>query len=336
MKQPLAKFRCLAISTLCGAVLLVSCARDKESGAYSGVIETDDLDVNAPFSAELISLAVDDGSRVSAGDTVAVLDTVSSAAALNSARAATTEARARLRDLRAGSDIEQIAAAEARRRQTELTLAQAQRDLERAETLHQQQLIDDKSFELAKLALAQAEAAESIAAEELARFKRGARVDELAAAEAAAERAESEMIARLDRYQKSFLIARHDGVVQLTPFEVGEIVPAGRSVVTIQNPQDLWVRIYIPEAEIASVTIGQEMEFAVDAHPGKRFTATVSHISSETEFTPRNVQSQAERLNLVFGVKLQIDPTSAESLRAGMPADFFLESSAGETGGGYE
>jgi len=82
--------------------------------------------------------------------------------------------------------------------------------------------------------------------------------------------------------------------------------------------------IYVPETQIGKIKIGDVIPIQVDAFPGKVFQGKVIYIASQAEFTPRNVQSKAERVNLVFAVKLQI-PNPQMELKPGMPADARLE-----------
>jgi len=78
--------------------------------------------------------------------------------------------------------------------------------------------------------------------------------------------------------------------------------------------------IYIPENRIGQVQVGQEVEVQVDSFPGRVFVGQVQNIAGEAEFTPRNVQTQEERVNLVFAVKVRI-PNPDGALKPGMPAD---------------
>ena len=119
------------------------------------------------------------------------------------------------------------------------------------------------------------------------------------------------------------MIAPERGVVQILPYQVGERIPLSRPVVTLRNPENLWVKIYVPEGDINVVRIGDTLSFSVDAYPERSFAGQVVFISNEAEFTPRNVQSPEERVNLVFAVKVAV-VADQQDLRAGMPADFVL------------
>ena len=302
---------------------LSSCSGRNSELALSGVLETDDYDFIAPFTAKLIEIRVEEGDSVQNGDTLAVLDTVVVAAQRRSALSAVNRTRANLYDLMAGSDKEKIMAAESRLQNAVATLEQARRDLTRAQKLHTDGLINDQSLEQTQLLLQRAVNNERIANGELADLKRGARTHEIDAAEAVLSQAEANLAVLEKQFNDAFLTASINGVVHLVPYQLGETVPAGRSVATVHSNQNLWIRIFIPEDKLDRVKLGDSLNFSVDAYPDSEFMAVISYISTSAEFTPRNVQSRDERLNLVFAVKL-IVVDGIGQLRAGMPADFHL------------
>ncbi len=312
------------IATLAITLMLLSaCTKVKTSFTISGTVETDDIDLIAPFSAELLEIRYPEGAMIRAGDTLAILDTTLVVASMNSARAAVNEARAQLADLQAGSDKEKIRAAEARLEQSKASAKQAVADLARATKLHQQGLLDDRSLEQAQLLSANSQQATTVAEQVLADLRRGARVDQIVAAKSTLNRAEAELALRSKNYDDAFLISRHNGVVQILPYQIGERIPVGRPVVTLRDPGNLWVMIYVPESDMDAVEVGAPLSFSVDAYPERDFNGRVVFISDNAEFTPRNVQSPEERVNLVFAVKVVV-LSEQKDLRAGMPADFTL------------
>ncbi len=301
----------------------VSCNTSHESLKLSGALETDDIDLVAPFTAELLTLNFEEGDTVKIGDTVAILDTTIVAATLRAAIAGEGEASAHLADLRAGTDIEKISSARSQLAIAKQNAAQADRDLARAQKMFDAHLIDQKRLEQMTLSRDNASATVAIVEGQLADLRRGARAKQIDAALAARERAVAEIDARRKEYARAFLIARESGVVHVTPFQRGEIIPAGKAVATLHNTDKLWANIYVPEARLDKAAIGDTVSFTVDAYPTKTFRGIIVHISSTAEFTPRNVQTKNERVNLVFAVK--VNALSGQSdLRAGMPADFVL------------
>ena len=102
--------------------------------------------------------------------------------------------------------------------------------------------------------------------------------------------------------------------------EVGDVVSPGAPIFHVVDMARLYVKVYVPEPDIAKLRLGEVADVFVDAFPGRRFGARISRIYEQAEFTPKNVETTEERLKLVFGVELAID--SAEGvLKPGMPAD---------------
>jgi HlyD family secretion protein len=110
------------------------------------------------------------------------------------------------------------------------------------------------------------------------------------------------------------------GLVLRKNVERGETVNPGTSLLTLMDPTDMWLRAYVSETDVGKVRVGQRAAIRVDAYPGRVFDATVSEVGSEAEFTPRNVQTKKERVNLVFRVKLAVK-NGEGILKPGMPAD---------------
>jgi HlyD family secretion protein len=110
------------------------------------------------------------------------------------------------------------------------------------------------------------------------------------------------------------------GVVLRKHVEPGEMIAAGTPAVTIADLTNIWVKIYIPEPQLGRIKLGQTAEITTDSYPGKVYRGKVTFINSEAEFTPKNVQTQEERVKLVFAVKIAVDNPNQE-LKPGMPAD---------------
>jgi HlyD family secretion protein len=114
------------------------------------------------------------------------------------------------------------------------------------------------------------------------------------------------------------------GVVTIKHREPGETVSPGLPVLTVMDPQDRWVRIYVREDRIGEVQLGQEATITSDTYPDRSYRGEVIFIANESEFTPRNVQTTEERVKLVYAVKVRITEDPTHDLKAGIPADVVL------------
>lgn len=110
------------------------------------------------------------------------------------------------------------------------------------------------------------------------------------------------------------------GMVLSRNAEVGETVGAGVAVYTLGDLDNPWVKVYVNETKLGLIKLGQKAQVFVDTFPGKAYEGWITYIASEAEFTPKNVQTQEERVKLVFGVKVSVSNMNSE-LKPGMPAD---------------
>ena len=96
-------------------------------------------------------------------------------------------------------------------------------------------------------------------------------------------------------------------------------------MLTLLDPDDRWVRIYVAEDRVGRVALGQSAEVTSDSWPDSVYRGRVVHIGSEAEFTPRNVQTPEERTRLVYPVKVRIESDPGFDLKPGVPADVRIE-----------
>jgi HlyD family secretion protein len=116
------------------------------------------------------------------------------------------------------------------------------------------------------------------------------------------------------------VIAPIDGTILSRPVEVGDVVSPGSPMFVMIDMNRLYVKVYIPEPDIPKLKLGDPAEVVVDAFPGRTFPARITKIYDQAEFTPKNVETQEERMKLVFGVELSfVRPEGL--LKPGMPAD---------------
>ena len=122
----------------------------------------------------------------------------------------------------------------------------------------------------------------------------------------------------------AMITAPISGIVTNKVVEVGELVASGIPIFVIADLSKVFLTIYVSEAILGHVKLGQEADVKVDSFPDRTFKGKVTYISSEAEFTPKNIQTKEERLKLVYGVKIEIN-NSDNALKSGMPADAILK-----------
>jgi HlyD family secretion protein len=110
------------------------------------------------------------------------------------------------------------------------------------------------------------------------------------------------------------------GVVLVKSADVGEVIAPGGTIVTIGDVDHPWLRGYINETDLGRVRIGTKAQVTTDSHPGKVYNGRVSFVASEAEFTPKQIQTQQERVKLVYRIKIEVEDPKRE-LKVNMPAD---------------
>lgn len=137
---------------------------------------------------------------------------------------------------------------------------------------------------------------------------------------AAVIQAEANLVLIDTQIGKLTITAPSDGIILTRAIEPGEVVMPGASLLTLARLSDLTITVYIPEDRYGELSLGQTAEVSADSFPGETFSGTVTYISSQAEFTPRNVQTSAGRKTTVFAIKLSLSNADGK-LKPGMPAD---------------
>src|SRR5690606_22959604 len=290
----------------------------------SGTVEATSADLGFQVPGRIAQMNAQEGTRVGAGDVLAQLDVAELDARRSVAVAQLGTARAQLAELERGARPEELAQARAAVAAADQKADEARRDLERTRRLEAGGAVSREVLERVETVHVVSQSQAAQAREQLQLVQRGPRSERIDAARAQVAAAEA-AVAQVDATRaNATVLAPFAGVVTVRHREPGESVGAGQPVVTLMNPDDRWVCIYVREDRIGRVSLGQPAHITSDSHPGTAFDGRVVHIASEAEFTPRNVQTDEERVKLVYAVKVQIVADAALALKPGVPADVAL------------
>jgi len=306
-----------------GALWPAGCRLGQPSPDGSGTIECTQVQVSALVAGRLASLPVQEGSAVKHGALIGRLDPQDYELRLREARAGLTLAQAQLDLLLAGTRDEDVQRAREQLREAEAAARAAQADLKRIEPVYERQSATRKQLDDATAAADRTAAAQAAAEQNLIKLQRGSRQEEIRAARALVDQAEARVAQMEKAVSDCTVSAPMDGVVTTRSREAGEFVNAGSALVTLSRLDEVWLSVYVPEPRLAGVKLGQPASVRVDGDR-RRFKGTVTFISPEAEFTPRNVQTPDERAKLVYRVKITL-PNPDGLLKPGMPADGYLE-----------
>jgi multidrug resistance efflux pump len=200
----------------------------------------------------------------------------------------------------------------------------AQKTLRALKALRSNPLALQSQVHAAESAYEIAAAGVGVAKSRLDELKAGPPVEDIAVAEAQVAQAKAAGAILEAQIEKMTLTSPIEGIVTSRSAHAGEAVTPGATLLTVANLDEVKLTIYIPENELSRVYLGQEVEVVVDSFPGQVFPGTVSYISQQAEFTPKNVQTVEERVNMVFAVKVRL-ANPDHILKPGMPADATLE-----------
>lgn len=304
------------------AFLINQFSNKQEEGVLilSGNVEVTEINLGFKTSGRIVELLVEEGQKVNKGERLALLDNAELESIAEQNKAYLNETMAKLEELKAGSRPQELEQAKASVANAEAELIKAKNDLERYNALYKDELIAAQQMDNAKKAYDVALSQHKKAIETLSLVKEGPRKEDIKAAASRVEQAKAALKATEEKLKDTVLYAPISGVVLKKNVELGETVSAGLAVYTIGDLANPWIKIYVKEDKLGLVKLGQKAGVKVDTYPKKIYEGIVTYISSEAEFTPKNVQTQEERVKLVFGIKVSVRDINDE-LKPGMPAD---------------
>ncbi len=313
----------IVVAITAGIAYYLYTREKEENGRFikvSGNIEAIEVDVGFKVSGRIVSRFFEEGDWVEKGKVMAKLDDEDFRNRLEVARATLSSAEARLSKLLAGSRPEEIRQAEANLTQARSDLINKEAHFERMKVLFERGVVPKDTLDSAEAAFKMAKSASQAALESYLLVKEGPRKEDIDDAKAQVEQARASV--KLNETQLSYttLYSPISGVVLVRSGEVGEVVNPGTSILTMADVESVWLKAYIPETDLSKVKWGQDVIVTTDLRPKKEYKGRISFISSQAEFTPKQIQTEKERVTLVYRIKVDIVNKDRE-LKPGMPAD---------------
>ncbi|HEY3307532.1 MAG TPA: efflux RND transporter periplasmic adaptor subunit [Desulfuromonadaceae bacterium] len=290
----------------------------------SGTIEVTMVEVSFKVGGRLAERLVDEGEMVRAGQMVARLEDDELKEQRSASLAEQQAAQAALADLEAGSRREEIAQAEASLARLRAEADRWAKDATRMEALFRREVIPQKDLDAARAGREASAAAVREAEQRLRLLRSGPRPDAVRQFKAKSQAATAGLSLAETRLAQGVLTAPLTGMVLAKHAEPGEMLAPGAPVVSIGKLDEVWLRAYIPEDELGRVKLGQSARVTIDTWPGRIFTGRIGFIAPQAEFTPKNVQTEKERVKLVYRIKIYVNNPKME-LKPGMPADAVIE-----------
>ena len=305
---------------------LAACGQPAATG-WSGYAEGDYVYLAAPIAGRLDRLAVRAGDQVRQGAPLFALDALAEQAAADEAQARVKASDAQAENIAKGRRPEELAVIRA-----QLEQARAQAVLARSAWQRQKELVDRGFVSAAQLdsaaaTLRQADAKVAELENALRVATLPARNDERVAAQAQAESARQSLRQSEWRVAQKQQSAPTDAQVAEVFYRQGEYVAAGQPVLSLLPPGSLKARFYVPEDQLAQISLGQGVRLSCDGC-GEPVAARISRIGTAPEFTPPVIYSNAQRARLVYLVEVRPEPAAAVRLRPGQPLDVAVDPAA--------
>jgi HlyD family secretion protein len=300
-----------ALVILVGAVATLLYMRRQSAPkplVLAGTLEARTVNVGSLVGGRVVRVHVDEGQPVAVGQTLVTLETETLDRQIDEQQAAIANANAQLAKAVAGPRDEEIRSAEA-------VAANDERERRRFASLFNagivsRDLLDDATTKA------------KTSAEQLRMLREGTRKEDIAAARAQVAQQERRLASLQSQRDETVVHSTVAGTVQSFGLRPGDIVAPNQTVAEILEPRELWVRVYVPETLLGLVRVGMPVKVRVDTWGDVWFAGHVATVASQGEYTPRNVQTRAQRAEQVFGVKVLVKPDPR--LKAGMAAEVDL------------
>jgi HlyD family secretion protein len=282
-----------------------------------GNVDIRSVDLGFRVPGRIAAIPVDEGTKVTEGDVLARLDSKPLTDALNAAQAQLDTTEAELNKLRNGNRPQDIAQAEAQVADRTATVAQAKAEYERRSELVQTGAVSQALFDATKAQYLAAQAQLRSAEQMLSLQRVGARREDIAAAEAQHAVALAQRDKASTDLRDATILAPDAGTILTRAREPGAIALAGETVFVLTIDRPMRVRAYVAEDDLSRISPGMAVRLSVDGN-SKVYHGTIGFISPTAEFTPKTVQTESLRTELVYRLRIIVtDPD--EGLRQGQP-----------------
>lgn len=290
---------------------------------FQGTVEVQEVRLGSKIGGRVAEVLIREGDLVQAGQLRVRFEEPELEAQLRQQRGRLAQKEAELEKAINGSRPEEIAQARAQLELQQAKLALARGNLRRSAQLAPTGGVNKEDLDQRRQDAEVGVANVKYAQEALRLAELGPRREEIDLARACRDEALGKLREIEANLAEADLRAPEQAVVEVLGVRKGDLVTPNQVIVRVLRADDLWVKAYVPETDLGRVRLGQKVEVSIDGYPGKRFAGTVEQIATESEFTPRNVQSVDERRHQVFGVKVRVaNPDGI--FKSGMAAEVAL------------
>lgn len=334
MKRPFFAVVLIAIAGVAAGAAWWYAQRDDADATLQlyGNVDLRQVDLAFNNSQRIREVLVQEGDHVRRGQVLARLDTSRLEPQVAQAEAQVAAQQQIVERLRNGSRPEEIAQARANLASAKADAANTKRQYERLQAIATESdgaAVSQQDIDNTKAALAVVDARVSVNENTLELAVAGPRKEDVAEAEARLRASQAQLAYLRQELNDAELLAPVDAVVRTRVMEPGEMASPQRPVLLLAILDPKWVRAYVSETDLGKIRPGQKTTIAVDSFPERRFAGWIGFISPVAEFTPKAVQTEELRTNLVYEVRVFVEDPDDE-LRLGMPATVLLRPPAAD------
>ena len=311
-------------AVVCGSFAVLGMYGDAGRITLYGNVDIRQLDAAFRVGGRVSKVLVEEGEEVRAGQVLAELDDDPLRQAHAAASAKLAEQQAVLLKLERGYRAEEVAQAEAAVVGARALADHALHEFRRIERLRASNAVSQKDFDSAQAAFVDAGAGLKSATENFAKLKSGYQQEDVEAQRSTVAVARAQLDQARTALDDAVLKAPQDGVVLTRVREAGSMIQPGQAVYALSLTRPVWIRAYVKQPRLGLIKPGMSVRVAVDSAPGKSWPGVVGFISPKAEFTPKSVETQEVRDDLVYRIRVVAeDPENV--MRQGMPVTVTID-----------
>ena len=285
----------------------------------SGIVEIQEVRLGSKIGGRVADVNVQEGDVAEPGRVLVEFAAPELKAQCDQQQSRVAEAAASYEKAKNGNRPEEIRQSKADLQALQAELALAEQDLQRVKKLYDEKTLTRADFDMAVSKRDQLHGSVESAQAHYDLMSAGTRQEDIDLAKATLDEAQAKLREIEANLAEAKVVAPERCLVEVVSVRKGDLVPANEAVIRVLRAGDLWVKAYVPETRMREVGLGQEVAVKLDGLPDRTFRGTVYQISSEGEFTPRNIQSVDERRYQVFGMKIRVEDTEG-IFKSGMSA----------------
>lgn len=297
-------------------IYFTGCFQEKKETKFYGNVDVRTVSLAFRVSGRLETLNFDEGEKLKKGDVIATIENSIFKENLNQINAQINLQEIQIQKLEKGYRTEEIEKSKAKLSEVKANLDRVNKDFQRAQTLLKSNSISEQSYDNTKSQALDLQAQYDYAKSSLELLQNGYEKEDILSAKATLESLKAQRNILQINYNDTVLYSPVDGTIITKVYEAGSIVNSSQTIVEIAKSDEFWVRSYLSEKYLGLVKAGMKAVITTDGN--KTYEGVVSFISPLAEFTPKTVQTEDLRTDLVYRFRIIVNNVD-DNLKQGIP-----------------